>query len=66
MTQQQKKEVFKYINAIRNGNKKVYADYYLAYKLDPANNKEPGLMGLSYMGGQAVRMNVNKILENNI
>lgn len=58
------KEVYRYVNAMRNSKKKVYADYYLAWKLNPDANNRPDDMGLSYMGAQAVRININKLLEN--
>jgi len=59
-TTPKEKEIFKYINSMRNSAKKTYADYYLSYKLN--GGEEPERMGLSYMGAQCVRMNIDKML----
>jgi len=57
------KEMQKYINGIRNKAKKDYAKKYYLFLTENRTEGtiEPKYINLSYMGAQAVRMNLNKL-----
>jgi hypothetical protein len=53
-----------YIARIVNDEKRKYAELYLAFKLGTANRSlSADCKKLSYMAAQAVRMNIDSILE---
>jgi hypothetical protein len=50
-----------YIKAIHNKDKKLYAIAYYNYLHSNKTINEPQYKNLSYMGAQAVRMNLNNL-----
>lgn len=57
-------EVEKYIKSIKNSNKKFYAEAYHKWiKEGKKQNDWPEHEGISVMGAQAVRMNIDKIMR---
>ena len=58
-----------YINSLRNTAKKSYARKYAAYQFELQKHLSTGIVerpeypGLSYMAAQAVRMNIDEIIE---
>jgi hypothetical protein len=57
-------EAGKYIRRIRNRQKREYARAYLFYVLKGKRGGEPSRGTLSYMGAQAVRMQLDSIFAN--
>lgn len=51
----------KYIRSIRNAAKRAYAEQYLKWYTNPPTEAEPDRGALSYMGAQAVRINIAEI-----
>lgn len=58
------REVASYIARIRNAAKKQYAKDYAAYVINGRQGREP-LHSLTFMGAQAVRMNLCELMESN-
>ena len=54
----------KYVNRIRNKEKRLYAEKYLAFLVD--NNGSPDSGTLSVMAAQAVRMNLLLFVSDDI
>jgi len=51
-----KEGALKYIKSIKNKEKKLYAEYYMAYLLGKGRKPDPNIFKLGYMGAQAVRI----------
>ena len=49
------------VGAIRNKEKKAYAEVYLQHRL-ASSGRLPAYIGISYMAAQAVRMRIDEIL----
>ena len=54
-------EIKNYVARIKNQKKKEYAEKYAQFSI--GNTKDHPIYGGSYMGGQAVRMQINSILN---
>ena len=57
-------EAHRYLNLIRNKPKRVYGFAYLAWIRNGCVGYEPERGPLSYMGAQAVRIQLTKLLDN--
>jgi len=55
-----KADALRYINAIKNPDKKLYAQLY--YKFLLGDTYKPDSSGLSYMAAQGVRLRLSKTL----
>lgn len=55
---------YRYLNLIRNKPKRGYGFAYLAWLRNDCVGYEPEHKGLSFMGAQAVRLQLNEILDN--
>tara|TARA_Y100000034_G_C6796613_1_gene357073 strand:+ start:359 stop:649 length:291 start_codon:yes stop_codon:yes gene_type:complete len=53
----------RYIKRIRNKRKRVYAEHYAGFLLTGETQPEPIEDGLSYLGAQAVRLQLRDILK---
>ena len=51
-----KEGALKYIKKIKNKEKRLYAEYYMAYLLGHGKKPDPKSFKLSYMGAQSVRL----------
>jgi hypothetical protein len=54
-------EIYKYTNGIRNKQKREYANAYVSYLRNGGYGNEPERGGLSCMGAQAVRIQLNSM-----
>jgi hypothetical protein len=57
-----REEAYRYLNLIRNADKRRYGFAYLAWMRNHAIGHEPERGRLSYMAAQAVRMQLHEIL----
>lgn len=66
MMEQGHKELFnarKYVSSIKNAAKRKYAEQYLLYRMGNFEKEPDRPAELSYMGAQAVRLELNSLLR---